>query len=88
MYFLKYEEPAKFSSSVDIDGKYAPQKEKCSLATLSVVILMNANPSDPVHRITVFVPLLEESDPISETFLTSFDQHCEISTDVGLVIPR
>ena len=44
MYFLKYEEPAKFSSAVDFDGKYAPQKEKCSLATLRVVILMNANP--------------------------------------------
>ena len=69
MYFLKYEEPAKFSSTVDFDGKYAPQKEKCSLATLRVVILMNANPSDPVHRITLFDPLLE--DPISETFLTS-----------------
>ena len=71
MNFLKYEEPAKFSSTVDFDGKYAPQEEKCSLATLRVVILMNANPSDPVHRITLFDPLLEESDPISETFLTS-----------------
>ena len=88
MYFLKYEEPAKFSSSVDIDGKYAPQKEKCSLATLRVVILMNANPSDPVHRIALFDPLLEESDPISENIPHIFDQHCEISTDVGLVIPR
>ena len=71
IYFLKYKEPVKFLSTVDFDGKYASQKEKCSLATLRVVILMNANPSDPVHRITLFVPFLEESDPISETFLTS-----------------
>ena len=70
-YFLKYKEPVKFLSTVDFDGKYASQKEKCSLATLRVVILMNANPSDPVHRITLFDPLLEGSDPISETFLTS-----------------
>jgi len=70
-FFRIYEESAKFSSTVDIDGKYAPQEEKCSLATLRVVILMNANPSDPVHRITLFVPFLEESDPISETFLMS-----------------